>query len=149
MPNITSQQLFDALQTGWGEYVGKFNGLSPAEQSAFLEREGYPRFHDLLAHIIAWWEEALEIITAVLESHDLPSREYDIDAFNAEALAEYRDWTESDLLAHYENLREALLDLVAELPDGALENKRIAGWLHACVIEHYEQHLLGNEHRLP
>ncbi len=143
MANITSQQLFDALQTGWCEYVGKFNGLSPAEQSAFLQREGYARFHDLLAHILAWWEEALEVITAMLEFRDLPSREYDIDAFNAEALAEYHDWTESNLLAHYENLREALLDLVAELPDGALENKRIAGWLHACVLEHL------NDHQLP
>ena len=143
MPKVTTPQLLDALQAGWGQYVAGFERLSPAEQAAFLQQQGYPRFHDLLAHVCAWWEEALEVVTASLEARELPKRRYDVDAFNAAAVAKYQKWKESDLLAHYENLREALLDLTTVLPEEALKNRRIAGWLHASVVEHF------HEHRLP
>jgi hypothetical protein len=142
MPKVTIHQLLDALQTGWGQYVAGFERLSPAEQAAFLQRQGYSRFHDLLAHICAWWEETLEVVTAILEVRDLPERHYNVDAFNATAIAKFQDWKESDLLTHYENLREALLYLMAELPEEALTNRRIAGWLHASVIEHLDEHRL-------
>jgi len=143
MPKVTTPQLLDALQAGWGQYAAGFGRLSPAEQAAFLQRQGYSRFHDLLAHVCAWWEETLEVVTAILEASELPERHYDVDAFNAAAVAKCQDWKESDLLTHYENLLEALLYLVAELPEEALTNRRIAGWLHASVVEHL------HEHRLP
>jgi hypothetical protein len=142
MPRVITKQFLDALQTGWGQYAAGFERLSPAEQSAFLQQQGYPRFHDLLAHICAWWEETLEVVTAILEAKELPQKRYDVDAFNAAAVAKYQDWKESDLLTHYENLREALLYLVAELPEEALKNKYVAGWLHASVVEHLQEHRL-------
>jgi hypothetical protein len=142
MPKVTIQQLLDALQTGWGQYAAGFERLSPAEQAAFLQRQGFSRFHDLLAHICAWWEDTLEVVTAILEVSESPQKRYDVDAFNAAAVAKYQDWKESDLLTHYENLREALLYLVAELPEDALTNQRIAGWLHASVVEHLHEHCL-------
>jgi hypothetical protein len=37
-------------------------------------------------------------------------------------------------------VREAILDLVAELPEDALTNKDIHDWLYADVIEHLEDH---------
>ena len=143
MPKATTPQLLDALQTGWGQYAAGFERLSPAEQAAFLQRQGYSRFHDLLAHVCAWWEETLEVVTAILEVRELPERHYNVDAFNAAAIAKYQDWKESDLLTHYENLREALLYLVAELPEEALKNKRIDGWLHASVVEHLHEHRIS------
>jgi hypothetical protein len=142
MTKVTIQQLLDALQTGWEQYIPGFTHLSPAEQSAFLQRQGFPRFHDLLAHICAWWEEMMEIVTSILEARETPPKHYDMDAFNAAAVAKFQDWKESDLYAHYENLHEGLLYLVAELPEDALKNDRIAGWLYACIIEHLHDHCL-------
>jgi hypothetical protein len=142
MSKVKIQQLLDALQVGWEQYPAAFEQLPAVEQTAFLQRQGYARFHDLLAHICAWWEEALEIVTAILEARETPQKRYDIDAFNAAAVARYQGWKESDLRAHYENLREALLYLTAELPEEALENKRIDGWLYASIIEHLHDHQL-------
>jgi len=142
MSKITIQQLLDALQEGWEHYLAGFEHLSAAEQITFLQKQGYPRFHDLLAHICAWWEETLEIVTSILEARESPQKRYNVDAFNAAAVAKYKDWKESDLVAHYNNLREGLLYLVAELPEEALKNKRITGWLHASIIEHLHDHQL-------
>ena len=55
-------------------------------------------------------------------------------------MSNFRSWNEKDLLLHFENVREALLNLVADLPDNALENKDIRDWLYADVIEHLEDH---------
>jgi hypothetical protein len=140
MPKVTMQQVLDFLQDDWSRYITGFENLSPQEQTAFLERQGFRRFQDLLAHICAWWEEALKTITAILENYEYLERQYDIDAFNAEAVAQFKDWKEEDVITHFENLRESLLSLVADLPDEALAHPRIAGWLQSDVIEHAEEH---------
>jgi hypothetical protein len=137
---LTQKELLEALQEEWGQYIARFHRMTPTAQVAFLEKQGYARFHDLLAHICAWWEEALKIVTSILDNQELPKREYDIDAFNAQALKDFKGWTEDDLVAHFENLRESLLDLVADLPPAAFSHPRIATWLGSCVVEHAEEH---------
>jgi hypothetical protein len=131
------------LEEGWGEYIKQFNALSPKEQEAFLKKEGFDSLHDLLAHIVGWWEEGLWIITGIMEDPSFTWEERDTDAFNRELIEKYRSWSEEDLLLHYENVREALLDLVAELPEDALTNKDIREWLEADVIEHLEDHKIA------
>ncbi len=143
MVEISSEQLVDCLLGEWAGYIESFRRMEASAQVEFLEKQGYTRFEDLLAHIVGWWEEMLEIITAIMDGELMPLREYDVDAFNKAVIEEYRDWQAEDLYLHYENLRKALLNLVADLPEGGLDNKRIAGWLHACVLEH------AHEHRLP
>jgi len=128
------------LEEGWGEYVKQFNALSLQEREEFLKREEFASFHDLLAHIIGWWEEALWIITGILDDPSFTWKERDVDAFNRELVEKFRSWSDEDLLLHYENVREALLDLTADLPEGALTNNDIRDWLYADVIEHLEDH---------
>ncbi len=106
----------------------------------FLKKEEFESFHDLLAHIIGWWEEGLWIITGILDEPGFTWEERDTDAFNRELVEKYRSWSWDDLLLHYENVREAMLDLAAELPEDALTNKDIREWLYADVIEHLEDH---------
>jgi hypothetical protein len=93
-----------------------------------------------LAHIIGWWEEGLWVITGILEDPSFTWEERDTDTFNRELVQKYRHWNHEDLLIHFENVREAMLDLIAELPEDALTNKDIRGWLYADVIEHLEDH---------
>ena len=140
MAKFTLRDVMQVLGEGWGTYVGQFNALSPEAQAAFLQKEGFETFHDLLAHIIGWWEEGLWIITGILDDPSFTWEERDTDAFNRELVEKYRSWSDDDLFLHYENVREAFLDLVSELQEDALTNKDIAGWLKADVIDHLEDH---------
>ena len=140
MQAFTLRDVMHVLEEGWGEYVKQFNRLSPDERAAFLEKEGFANFHDLLAHVIGWWEEGLWIITGILDDPSFTWEERDTDAFNVELIEKFRSWPEEDLLLHYENVREALLNLVADLPENALNNEDIREWLYADVIEHLEEH---------
>lgn len=140
MAEVTLRDVMRVLQEGWAEYVKQFNALSPEAQAAFLKKEGFESFHDLLAHIIGWWEQGLWIITGILEDPSFTWEEHDTDAFNRELVEKYRSWSQEDLLLHYENVRKAMLDLAADLPEDALTNKDIREWLVADVIEHLEDH---------
>ena len=140
MAEFTLRDVMRVLEEGWGEYVKKFNALSPNEQADFLQKEGFESFHDLLAHVIGWWEEGLWIITGILDDPSFTWQERDTDAFNRELVEKFSSWSEADLLLHYENVREALVNLVADLPEDALSNKDIREWLYADVIEHLEDH---------
>lgn len=139
-PAISCQQILDLLKHEWRTYPERFQKLDPEKQAAFLKQQGYESFHDLMAHIIAWWQEAIEIINSILDLEEHKTREYDLDQFNAAAIQKYRGWKDADLLSHYENLRLALVELVADLPEDGLTNKRINNWLHACVVEHLHDH---------
>ena len=140
MAEFTLRDVMRVLEEGWGQYVKKFNALSPEDQSAFLEKEGFASFHDLLGHVIGWWEQGLWIITGILDDPSFTWEERDTDTFNRELVEKFRSWSNDDLLLHYENVREALLHLAADLPENALNNEDIRDWLYADVIEHLEDH---------
>lgn len=140
MADVTLRKVMQVLEEGWGEYIRQFKELSPQEQKMFLKKEGFDSLHDLLAHIVGWWEEGLWIITGIMDDPSFTWEERNIDAYNLELIEKFRPWSTEDLLLHYENVREALLDLVAELPENALENKDIHYWLEEDVIEHLEDH---------
>lgn len=139
-PVITIQMVLDNLETDWKTYPKTFFSLDDAARSTFLSTQGYTSFHDLLAHILAWWEEAIMVIDSILDLREIPSKEYDLDAFNAAAIEKYKSWSEDDLLIHFENLRQQLIDLVADLPPDSLSNKRISSWLDGCLLDHYKVH---------
>ncbi|MGB7876835.1 MAG: hypothetical protein WBL25_20820 [Anaerolineales bacterium] len=140
MEKFTLRDVMRVLQEGWGEYIKQFNALSPEERAMFLQKEGFADFHDLLGHVIGWWEEGLWVMTGILDDPSFTWEERDADAFNVELIDRFRSWSEEDLLLHYENVREALLNLVADLPENALDNEDIRDWLYADVIEHLEDH---------
>ena len=140
MEAFTLNDIMRVLEEGWGEYIGQFEALSPAAQETFLEKQGFGSFHDLLAHIVGWWEEGLWVITGILDEPGFTYEDRDTDAFNQELVEKFRSWSDEDLFLHFENVREATLDLVAELNEDALTNKHIRGWLYANVIEHLEDH---------
>jgi len=140
MQEFTLRDVMRVLEEGWGEYVKQFNRLSPEERAAFLEREGFANFHDLLAHIIGWWEEGLWIITGILDDPSFTWKERDVDSYNLELIEKFRAWGDEDLLLHYDNVREAMLNLVADLPENALVNEDIRYWLYEDVITHLEDH---------
>lgn len=133
----------DMLENEWGTYIADFNRLDAEKQTEFLSKQGFQSFHDLLAHIVGWWEEGARIITGILNNPGFTWESHDTDAFNAELTEKYSAWSEDDLFKHYESVRVAMLDLTANLPDNFFLNGDIEDWLRDDVVEHYNEHLIS------
>lgn len=134
--------LMDMLENEWAEYIPNFQRLTEEQKKDFLSKQGFANFHDLLAHIIGWWEEGARVITGILDSPSFTWQPPDTDAFNRELIQKYAAWTDDDLFRHYETVRLGLLDLTADLPDDAFLNDDIEGWLKDDVVSHYDDHPL-------
>jgi len=143
MTELTREQVVGALQDGWGTYVARFERLSPEAQAAFLAGQGYARLADLLGHVVAWWEEGLQAVPALLDDPAFGSPDHDVDAFNAQAVERFHGLDEPAVIHTFEAARQAWLALVARLPDDALRNKRIAGRLHIELIGHLAEHVIS------
>ncbi|HEX6033179.1 MAG TPA: hypothetical protein VFY83_02050, partial [Anaerolineales bacterium] len=103
--SITKQRVIDYVEREWGAYIERFRRLPQDEQEKRVQEMGYESLRDLLAHILAWWEEGMGIILAIAEERPFERKKYDFDAFNAEAVAKYRSWDEDAFMAHFEETR--------------------------------------------
>ncbi len=137
---LSSFLVVDMLENEWGTYIEDFNRLEPEKQTEFLSKQGFENFHDLLAHIIGWWEEGARIIVGIVNNPGFTWESHDTDAFNAELTEKYSKWSDDDLFKHFDSVRLAMMDLMANLPDDFFLNKDIEGWLMDDVVEHYNEH---------
>ncbi len=140
MTELVRKKVLDVLQTGWATYVERFYCLSSEAQATFLVKQGYVRFADVLAHIIAWWEEGKRAVENLLNDPDFNLPEYDVDAFNAQAIERFRNLSDPAVIHSFEYTREALLNLIISLPDDAFQNKKISERLHIEVVGHLGEH---------
>lgn len=130
----------DMLQNNWSTYIKDFSCLEAEKQKEFLSKQGFGSFHDLLAHIIGWWEEGARIVNGILSSPAFTWQETDTDTFNRELMKKFSAWSDEDLFKHYESLRLALIDLVERLPEDAFLNQEIESWLASDIVRHYDDH---------
>jgi hypothetical protein len=132
--------VIDMLKNDWKSYIEDFQRLDPEKQNEFLSKQGFDTFHDLLAHIVGWWEEGARIIHGIVDSPSFTWQDPEVDSFNAELTQKFSTWSDDDLYKHYESLRLALIDLVERLPEDAFLNKDIEGWLVDDIVTHYDDH---------
>lgn len=132
--------VIDMLENDWATYIEDFHRLDTDKQRQFLSQQGFENFHDLLAHVIGWWEEGARIVMGMLDSPAFTWQDHETDSFNAELVQKYSSWSDEDLQKHFESVRLAMIDLVSRLPEDAFINKDIEDWLVADVVEHYEEH---------
>lgn len=132
--------VLDMLENNWATYISDFNCLKPEAQQAFLSKQGLGTFHDLLAHIIGWWEEDARLINGILNSPAFTWHDLETDSFNRELVKKFSTWSGEDLVKHYENVRLALIELVTSLPESAFLNKDIEDWLASDIVRHYDDH---------
>ena len=111
-------------------------------QEKRVKTMGYESFRDMLAHILAWWEEGMPIILAIAEDRPFERKKYDFDVFNAEAVAKYKTWDEREFLAHFEKTRQKIAADFQSMNDAAFENRRIKGWADGIFIHHAREHLV-------
>ena len=139
---ITKQRTLDYVNLEWGTYVERFNRLPKAEQEKRLETIGFESFRDMLAHILAWWDEGMVVILAVAEGREFERRKYDYDAFNAEAVAKYKEWDEGKFVAHFETTRQKIEADFKSIDEAAFENRRVRSWVNGIFIHHAREHLV-------
>ena len=132
--------VLDMLKNEWATYIEDFDHLDDDKKKEFLTKQGFESFHDLLAHIIGWWEETAHIIAGILDSPNFTWENRDADKYNAELVKNYSKWSDNDIFLHYESVRVVLLELTAELPEDAFLNKDIEQWLMDDVVGHYDEH---------
>jgi hypothetical protein len=130
----------DILQREWAGYPGRFGALAPEKQAAFLSKQGFARFRDLAAHIIAWWEQGIQSIEASARG-DVAEVD-DVDAFNAQAVDGFGKLEPGEVFARYEQTRLTMLSLIESLPEEVYSKSNIQGWLRADVLAHYYDHAL-------
>ncbi len=132
--------VLDMLQREWAAYPERFHGLPEEGRKAFLQKQGFPRFRDLLAHIVAWWEEGLQLIDSVAKDPSYTMPDMDVDADNARALEMFGALDEADVWKRFEAARAALIELLINLPVDVYEHKQVQDWLRSDVIKHYFDH---------
>ena len=140
MPGTTREAVIDALENGWGSYVGRYRSLSKGAQDEFVRKQGYARLSDLLAHVVAWWEMAIPRIPEILADPDCPEREVDVDRFNAAAVEHFQACDEETMICTFEATRKAMIDLVMSLPENAFQIKRINDRLYIETRGHLSEH---------
>ena len=138
------QRTLDYLEIEWGTYVERFNRWPVDEGLKRVNAQGYEQFRDMLAHVLAWWEEGMEIILAVAEGREFARKKYDFDAFNADAVAKYKGWEEVEFLAHFEKMRQKAAADLKSMNDAAWENRRVQTWINGIFINHAREHLVAS-----
>jgi hypothetical protein len=143
MADQTRDKVLKLLEQDWAEYVQSFRWMSPETQSAFLAAQGYARLADLLSHLVAWWEVGYQSVERYLKEPASQPGPYDVNAFNAEAVARTAGLSEAEVIATFEKTRLFLIDFVKHLPPTAFENEKVVNQLEMEFAGHL------NEHRIP
>ena len=138
------QRTLDFLDIEWATYIERFNRWPADVGLKRVNEQGYPRFRDMLAHVLAWWEEGMEIILAIAEEREYARKKYDFDAFNAEAIEKYKDWDETEFLSHFEKTRQDAATRLRSISDAAWENRRLRTWVNGIFIHHAREHLVAS-----
>ena len=137
------QRTLNFLVTEWATYVERFNRLPVEDGVKRVKVQGYEQFRDMLAHILAWWEEGMGIILAIAEEREYERKKYDFDVFNAAAVAKYKNWNEVEFLAHFENTRQKAAADLRSMNEAAWENRRVRSWVNGIFIGHAREHLVA------
>ena len=140
MPSVSRKELLNALGQDWGTYVEKYNGLTENEKKRFVDKQGFARFADILAHFIAWWEEGIKALERMPGDPAYQSPDYSVDEFNAQAIKRFSGCGEDEIIKTFEGLRQSMVRLVADLPESAFHEKRITDRLHIEILGHLEEH---------
>lgn len=141
--SITKQRTLEFIEHEWGTYVERFQRLPKEVQERRVSNMGYESFRDMLAHILAWWDEGMDIIRAVAEGQEFERKKYDFDAFNAEAVAKYKPMEEATFMALFEKTRQKIVADLASMNETVFENRRVRNWLNGIIFLHAREHLVA------
>ena len=141
--SITKQRTLDYVKHEWGTYIERFNKLPKTEQEKRVKAMGYEQFRDMLAHILAWWDEGMDVILAIAQEREYERKKYDFDVFNADAVAKYKSWDEAEFLNQFEKNRQKMEADLGSIGEAVFENRRVRAWIRGIILEHAREHLVA------
>src|SRR5258706_3102814 len=139
---ITKQRTLDYVNIEWGTYIERFNRLPKDEQEKRIKAMGYEQFRDMLAHIMAWWDEGMGIILAIAQEREYERKKYDFDVFNAEAVAQYKSMDETAFLNQFEQTRQKMAADLGSMNEAVFENRPVRNWLRGVVFDNARERLV-------
>jgi len=137
---VSKHAALNCLENDWAKFVTRFESLAPEVKERFLQRQGFSSFSGLLAHISAWWGEAIANIQAVVENPEVQLRTYDVDQFNLEAVQSAGGKTEQELVREFEETRARLLRAVSNVSEELVPNREMQKQLYWMITNHYAEH---------
>lgn len=142
MTLISREQFLELLTQFWGCYIQRFQHLLPEEQAVFLKQQGYASLADLLAHVVAWWQDGQAVVMKMRADSALRNPDYDVNAFNAQAVARFAGMDTNKMIALYEEECKRITELVESLSDAELADERINTRLYYEIVSHSQEHAL-------
>jgi hypothetical protein len=140
MEQITRQGVLDLLNEDWADYVARIQNLTPRAQAAFLEKQGYKRLVDLLAHIVAWWEEGIKAIQRYQNDPTARQPEIDVDSFNARVVEKVSGVSQDEEIRLFEAARLKFVDVVKGLSEQDFKDERVVNQIKWELVNHLEEH---------
>jgi hypothetical protein len=143
---LGTRALLRALDDGWLAYLPALRALDAGEVQVYLATQGYEQMQDLLAHVIAWCEETLGVVPVLLQGGEVSQEHADDDdqSYNAQAVARLRNFGSQEVERRFTQAHAALARMLAFVPDAALEDINVYGWLYTTIVEHFNTHRLPN-----
>ena len=142
---MSRQEMLDFMEQYWSIYLPMLDSIPVDEREAFAQEHGYPGTKELIAHIAGWWHEAIREVKAIMAGQKASTDYANDDEFNARMIQDARQQDYEQVEEDFENTREEIAGLVAELSDAAFANPQIYDVLYGEIVSHYRQHALpGN-----
>jgi hypothetical protein len=91
---------------------------------------------------VAWWEVGYQSIERYLADSEAQPRNYDVDSFNAEAVAKTAELDESQVVESFEKMRIFLIDFVKTLPEKAFADEKVTKQLSMEFVGHLSEHVI-------
>jgi hypothetical protein len=137
---FTRQSVLDLLNGDWADYIRRFQDLPPAARAAFLEKQGYKRLADLLAHIVTWWEVGLQNIQDYQSDPAARQPEIEVDSFNARAVEKVQAVSEAEEIRVFEDARSKFVQVVQKLSEDDFKDERVLDQIRMELFNHLEDH---------
>lgn len=130
--------VLDTLENEYSKWIESFDTLENKDE--YLQKQGFERFEDMLAHTMGWWDEGVKVIEGIKKDANYVYDEPNTDLFNAEIVAQYKNMNASDVRNIFEKKRIEMIEFVKNLNESLFENLTIERWLAADVVEHFDEH---------
>ncbi len=104
---------------------------------------------DLLGHLAAWSDLLMDQVEALRQDRPETIESIDVDAWNAEQVANRREWTVEEAIAAWRRAVQRALDVIHNLPSDIWDRRWCVAWAPEMVsvgdvlrlwLVHVEQH---------
>ena len=116
---MSKEKFLDRINTLWQDFIDSYQGLS-SEQMEKPGVAGKWSVSEIIAHVTIWEAESLKHLPIILAGEKPPrySTTYGgIDAFNAQAMNEWKNVSLAEILSNQEKVHRDLIEFLSRVPE--------------------------------